>query len=127
MVPGRYVLPADSVGVQHFIIYTVLAIARTYSQVPNKTHSSMQKILETALTTVIYAPMLRVFFLAARIRAIHCTQGETEAQAARLCCVDAAPAQEAIVLIIPVLTHESEVTTDEHSNPDRSHGGAERS
>ena len=63
------------------------------------------------------------------------TKGETEkfempqpwAQTAMLCCVHAVLALVAIVLIIPVLTHESEVSTDEHSNLELSHGIAEGS
>ena len=60
------------------------------------------------------------------------TKGETEkfempqpwAQTAMLSCVHAVLALVAIVLNIPVLTHESEVPTDEHSNLELSHGRA---
>ena len=82
-------------SMQYFIIYTVLAIIRTGNQFTNNAHLGAQKILETACTTVTYAPMLCVLFLAARMRAIQLTQGETEkykmpqpwAQTAMFCCV----------------------------------------
>jgi len=114
---------------QYFIIYTLLAIVRTSNQFTNNSHIGVQKILETACTTVTYAPMLSVLFLAARMRAIQLTQGETEkykmpqpwAQTAMFCCVYAVLAQVIIVLLIPIVTHESEVTTDEHGNLDLSH------
>jgi len=116
-------------SMQYFIIYTVLAIIRTGNQFTNNAHLGAQKILETACTTVTYAPMLCVLFLAARMRAIQLTQGETEkykmpqpwAQTAMFCCVYAVLGQVIIVLIIPILTHEAEVSTDEHGNLDLSH------
>jgi hypothetical protein len=116
-------------SMQYFIIYTVLALVRTTNQFTNNAHVGVQKILETACTTVTYAPMLSVLFLAARMRAIQLTQGETEkykmpqpwAQTAMFCCVYAVLAQVIIVLLIPILTHEGEVSTDEHGNLDLSH------
>lgn len=89
----------------------------------------MQKTFDTACTTVTYAPMLNVIFLAARMRAIQLTQDETEeyempqmwAQMAMLCCVYAMPGQVISVLLIPISTYESEVSTDEHGNLDLPH------
>merc|ERR1719298_86267 len=116
-------------SMQYFIIYTVLALVRTTNQFTNNAHVGVQKILETACSTVTYAPMLSVLFLAARMRAIQLTQGETEkykmpqpwAQTAMFCCVYAVLAQVIMVLLIPILTHEAEVSTDEHGNLDLSH------
>merc|ERR1719375_2385895 len=116
-------------SMQYFIIYTLLAVVRTSNQFTNNAHVGVQKILETACTTVTYAPMLSVLFLAVRMRAIQLTQGETEkykmpqpwAQTAMFCCVYAVLAQVIIVLLIPILTHEAEVSTDEHGNLDLSH------
>merc|ERR1719194_82619 len=118
-----------SLGIQYFVIYTCLAIVRTVNEFDAFAFIGVQKILETACTTVTYAPMLSVLFLGARMRAIQLTQGETEkyklpqpwAQMAMFCCVYAVLAQVIIVLLIPILTHESEVTTDEHGNLDLSH------
>ena len=63
------------------------------------------------------------------------TKGETEkfempqpwAQTAMLCCVHAVLALVASVLIVPVLIHESEGTTDENNILELSHGRAEGS
>ena len=43
------------------------------------------------------------------------------AQTAMFCCVHAVQSQAIIVLVIPVLNHESEVSMDEHWNLDESH------
>merc|ERR1719284_882507 len=118
-----------SLSMQYFMIYTFLAVVRTANQFDGFAFVGVQKILETASTTVTYAPMLSVLFLGARMRAIQLTQGDTEkyklpqpwAQTAMFCCVYAVLAQVIIVLIIPILTHEAEVSTDEHGNLDLSH------
>merc|ERR1719213_523934 len=115
-------------SMQYFIIYTLLAVMRTSNQFTNNAHIGVQKILETACTTVTYAPMLSVLFLGARMRAIQLTQGETEkykmpqpwAQTAMFCCVYAVLAQVILVLIIPVFTGEMSQTTDEHGDLDMS-------
>ena len=74
----------------------------------------------------MYAPMLSVLFLAARMRSMRLTQGETKkykipqpwVQMAMYSCVYAVLSQVTIVLIIPVFTHESDVIADEHGNLD---------
>ena len=99
-------------NMHHLASYTVLAIDRTGNQFTNNAHRGVQKILETACTTMTYALMFSVLFLATRMRAIRLTQGETEkyqmpqpwVQMAMLCCVYAVLAQVIIVLIIPVFT-----------------------
>merc|ERR1719281_1565745 len=116
-------------GVQFFLIYTCLAVIRTVNQFSSDAFAGAQKVFEAASTTVNSAPMLCVLFLAARMRAIQLTQGETEkykmpqpwAQIAMFCCVYAVLGQVIIVLIIPILTHEAEVSTDEHGHLDLSH------
>merc|ERR1719387_881289 len=118
-----------SLAIQYFVIYTLLAVIRTANQFTGHSMIGLQKILETACSTVTYAPMLSVLFLAARMRAIQLTQGETEkydmpqpwAQTAMFCCVYAVLAQLIIVLIIPILTHETEVSMDEYGNLALSH------
>ena len=73
--------------------------------------------------------MFSVLFLAARMRANQLTQDKTEkymmpqpwAQTAMFCCMYAVLVQVLIVLLIPILTHEAEVSTDEHGNLDLSH------
>ena len=110
-------------------MYAMLAIARTSNQLIDNAHPGVQKILEAACTTVTYALMLSVLSLAARMRATQLTQCKTEkhkkpqprARTATFYGVYAVLAQVILVLIIPVLTHGSEVTTDEHGNLDMSH------
>ena len=65
-------------SMQYFIIYTVSGLERTTNQSTNNAHVGVQKILETACATVTYAPLSSVLLLAARVRAIQLTQGETE-------------------------------------------------
>merc|ERR1719183_1748084 len=111
---------------QYFIIYTCLAIVRTVNEFDAFAFIGVQKILETACTTVTYAPMLSVLFLGARMCAIQLTQGETEkyklpqpwVQMAMFACSFAVLAQVILVLIIPVFTNEGKVATDAEGNLD---------
>ena len=113
---------------QYFIIYTCLAIVRTVNEFDAFAFIGVQKILETACTTVTYAPMLSVLFLGARMRAIQLTQGETEkyklpqpwVQWAMFSCMYAVLGQVIIVLLIPIFTHEYEESVDEHGHLDMS-------
>merc|ERR550537_2079549 len=87
-----------------------------------------QKIMETAATTVTYAPMLSVLFLGVRMRAIQLSQGQTEkyqlpqpwVQQAMYTCTYAVLAQVILVLIMPVFTGEMDVQCDEDGNLDTS-------
>merc|ERR1719218_390095 len=57
--------------IQYFIVYTALAIVRTYNELFNTNQLTFApKILEAACTTVNYAPMLSVLFLGTRMRAL---------------------------------------------------------
>merc|ERR1719265_2705927 len=84
--------------------------------------------METAATTVTYAPMLAVLFLGVRMRAIQLSQGQTEkyqlpqpwVQQAMYICTYAVLAQVILVLIMPVLTGEWDVKCDEDGNLDMS-------
>jgi hypothetical protein len=67
-----------NLSIQYFVVYTLLAFMRTFNQFTGNSMLGMQKILETACTTVTYAPMLAVLFLGIRMRAIQLTQGQTE-------------------------------------------------
>merc|ERR1719159_1067446 len=67
-----------NLSIQYFVVYTLLAFMRTFVQFTGSSLLGMQKILETACTTVTYAPMLAVLFLGIRMRAIQLTQGQTE-------------------------------------------------
>merc|ERR1719301_9144 len=117
-----------SLGIQYFVIYTCLAIVRTANEFDGFAFIGVQKVLETACTTVTYAPMLSVLFLGARMRAIQLTQGETEkyklpqpwVQMAMFSTIYAVLAQVILVLIIPVFTGEFTEHADEHGDIDMS-------
>merc|ERR1719262_1201087 len=117
-----------SLSIQYFVIYTLLAIIRTANQFTGHSMLGMQKIMETAATTVTYAPMLSVLFLGVRMRAIQLSQGQTEkyklpqpwVQQAMYMCTYAVLAQVILVLIAPIFSGEAEVQCDEEGNLDQS-------
>jgi len=84
--------------------------------------------METAATTVTYAPMLSVLFLGVRMRAIQLSQGQTEkyqlpqpwVQQAMYICTYAVLAQVILVLLMPIFTGEWDVECDEDGNIDTS-------
>merc|ERR1719311_624074 len=115
-----------SLSIQYFAIYTLLAFIRTANQFTGHSMLGMQKIMETAATTVTYAPMLSVLFLGVRMRAIQLSQGQTEkyqlpqpwVQQAMYTCTYAVLAQVILVLIMPVFTGEWDVKCDKDGNLD---------
>merc|ERR1719171_3020164 len=117
-----------SLSIQYFAIYTLLAIIRTANQFTGHSMLGIQKIMETAATTVTYAPMLSVLFLGVRMRAIQLSQGQTEkyqlpqpwVQQAMYISTYAVLAQVILVLIMPVFTGEMDVKCDEDGNLDTS-------
>jgi len=117
-----------SLSIQYFVIYTLLAMIRTANQFTGHSMIGLQKIMETAATTVTYAPMLSVLFLGVRMRAIQLSQGQTEkyqlpqpwVQQAMYMCTYAVLAQVILVLMMPVFTGEWDVQTDEDGNLDTS-------
>jgi len=117
-----------SLSIQYFAIYTLLAIIRTANQFTGHSMLGIQKIMETAATTVTYAPMLSVLFLGVRMRAIQLSQGQTEkyqlpqpwVQQAMYTCTYAVLAQVVLVLMMPVFTGEWDVKCDEDGNLDMS-------
>merc|ERR1719428_2132164 len=117
-----------SLSIQYFVIYTLLAIIRTTNQFTGHRFLGAQKIMETAATTVTYAPMLSVLFLGVRMRAIQLSQGQTEkyqlpqpwVQQAMYTCTYAVLAQVVLVLMMPVFTGEMDVKCDKDGNLDTS-------
>jgi hypothetical protein len=117
-----------NLSIQFFVVYTMLAFMRTFNQFTGNSMLGMQKILETACTTVTYAPMLAVLFIGVRMRAIQLTQGETEkyklpqpwVQQAMYVCSFAVLAQVIMVILMPIFTGEAEVKCDEEGNLDQS-------
>merc|ERR1719364_669992 len=121
-----------SLTVQYFAIYTALAVCRTLAQFTGGGSGggffSLMKIMETAATTVTYAPMLSVLFLGVRMRAIQLSQGQTEkyqlpqpwVQQAMYTCTYAVLAQVILVLMMPIVTGEFDVKCDADGNLDTS-------
>merc|ERR1719487_2407511 len=117
-----------SLAIQYFAVYTLLAIIRTANQFTGHSMLGMQKIMETAATTVTYTPMLSVLFLGVRMRAIQLSQGQTEkyqlpqpwVQQAMYTCTYAVLAQVILVLMMPIFTGEWDVKCDEDGNLDMS-------
>merc|ERR1719271_2014214 len=117
-----------SLSIQYFVVYTLLAIIRTANQFTGHSMLGIQKIMETAATTVTYAPMLSVLFLGVRMRAIQLSQGQTEkyqlpqpwVQQAMYICTYAVLAQVVLVLMMPIFTGEFDVQCDEDGNLDTS-------
>merc|ERR1719420_2464975 len=115
-----------SLTIQYFAIYTLLAIVRTANQFTGHSMLGFQKIMETAATTVTYAPMLSVLFLGVRMRAIQLSQGQTEkyklpqpwVQSAMYICTYAVLIQVILVLIVPIFTGEMNVSCDSDGNLD---------
>eukprot|EP00746_Dinoflagellata_sp_MGD_P165433 gnl/MRDRNA2_/MRDRNA2_94704_c0_seq1.p1 gnl/MRDRNA2_/MRDRNA2_94704_c0~~gnl/MRDRNA2_/MRDRNA2_94704_c0_seq1.p1 ORF type:complete len:626 (+),score=106.38 gnl/MRDRNA2_/MRDRNA2_94704_c0_seq1:142-2019(+) len=117
-----------NLALQYFVVYTLLALIRTVNQFNGHAWLGHQKVLETACTTVTFAPMLSVLFLGARMRAIQLSQGQTEkyklpqpwVQQAMFTCTYAVLAQVILVLLMPLFTGETEVKTDQDGNLDMS-------
>merc|ERR1719420_1436308 len=115
-----------NLALQYFLVYTILAIIRTGNQFTGGSMIGFQKIMETAATTVTYAPMLSVLFLGVRMRAIQLSQGQREkyqlpqpwVQQAMYTCTYAVLAQVILVLIMPVFTGEWDVKCDKDGNLD---------
>merc|ERR1719421_2832155 len=122
-----------SLALQYFVVYTALAVVRTINQFSGGSMFGIQKIIESACTTVTFAPMLSVLFLGARMRAIQLTQGETEkyqlpqpwVQSAMYIATYAVLVQVLLVLAAPFLTGEKDIKCDDQGNLDMSsvHGG----
>eukprot|EP00397_Hematodinium_sp_SG-2012_P027888 GEMP01029334.1.p1 GENE.GEMP01029334.1~~GEMP01029334.1.p1 ORF type:complete len:471 (+),score=103.81 GEMP01029334.1:135-1547(+) len=111
--------------IQYFVIYTALAILRNFRDFTN-TGGGALKVIESTRSTVAYAPMLCVLFLATRMRAIQLTAGNTEqyglpqdwCQTSMQVATWSVLAQVILVLLVPAMTGESEVPTDEEGNLD---------
>jgi len=110
---------------QYFVIYTALAILRSFLQFTGK-GETVTKVVEKTCGTVIYAPMLCVLFLGTRMRAIQLSGGNTEeydlpqdfVQNSMQVATWAVLAQVILVLIVPIFTGETEVPVDKEGNVD---------
>jgi len=67
-----------NLAVQYFLVYTALAIARTYAEFSGNPIKDTVTMLVAATGSVAYAPMLSVLFLGVRMRALQLTQGKPD-------------------------------------------------
>ena len=99
-----------NLSIQYFVVFTALAVIRTFNGLMGVGKSSAERIWSTACDTVAYAPMLCVLFLGARMRALQITQGEGNPQdwcrIAMEMCAWAVLVQTLLVLAIPLFTGE---------------------
>merc|ERR1719408_805938 len=102
-----------SLTIQFFVIYTALAICRTAADAFGLKYDNLpiQKILQTATLTVIFAPMLSILFLACRMRVTQLTKGKgNPPEWVQMCmyfCTYAVLAMTLIVTVIPLFTGET--------------------
>jgi len=102
-----------SLTIQYMLVYTVLALVRTAADVFSLQYDKLpliQDCLKNAQTTVSFAPMLAVLFLACRMRVTWLTQGKGNppeyVQAAMYCATYAVLAMTLCVVVIPIFTGE---------------------
>jgi hypothetical protein len=102
-----------SLTVQFFVIYTALALCRTAADAFGWKYDNLpiQKILDTATKTVIFAPMLAVLFLACRMRVTQLTKGKgNPPEWVQMCmyfCTYSVLLMTLIVVVIPLFTGET--------------------
>merc|ERR1719199_1672546 len=102
-----------SLTIQFFVIYTALALVRTAADVWGLKYDNMpiQKILDTASKTVIYAPMLSILFLAYRMRVTQLTKRTgNPPEWAQMCmyfCTYSVLCLTLVVVVIPLFTGET--------------------
>merc|ERR1719420_279650 len=99
-----------SLTIQYFVVYTALALARTAADVWSLSYGDMPviDILKSAATTMAFAPMLAVLFLAVRMRVTWLTQGKGDPpvwmQVWMYCTTYAILAMTLTVVVIPLFT-----------------------
>jgi hypothetical protein len=108
--------------IQYFIVYTCLAVVRTYNELNNTAPlTTAPKILSAACSTVNYAPMLAVLFIGTRMRALQLSGGNPDAydlpqpwvKNAMQCCAWSVLIQTIMVVLVPlVLGGEPKVDKD---------------
>merc|ERR1719463_551911 len=108
-----------SLTIQYMLVYTALALVRTAADVFSLSYDKLpliQDCLKNAQTTVSFAPMLAVLFLACRMRVTWLTQGKGNppeyVQAAMYCATYSVLAMTLCVVCIPIFTGKVIKTTD---------------
>jgi len=120
------VLCIINLTVQYFGLYTALVIVRTLTSLKVANLEGIQRLLESACTSVTYAPMLCVLFLGVRMRAIQLSQGNTEkynlpqrwVQTSMVIASIAVVVQALLVLLVGFLSGATRAKTDEYGNLD---------
>jgi hypothetical protein len=98
-------------AVQYFLIYTALAIVRTYIDIAGTHSGPVAATLVAATSTVNFAPMLSVLFLGTRMRALQLSGGEPDkyglpqqyVKDAMWCCAWSLKLMTLMVLLLPVV------------------------
>jgi hypothetical protein len=96
---------------QYFLIYTALAIVRTYIEITGTHSGPVAATLVAATSTVNFAPMLSVLFLGTRMRALQLSGGEPDkydlpqqyVKDAMWCCAWSLKLMTLMVLLLPVV------------------------
>jgi len=95
--------------IQYFIVYSALAVLKTYNEFRPGGADNLYKIVEAASITVNYAPMLSVLFIGVRMRALQLSQGKPDehnlpqwwVKDAMLTCAWTVLIQTIMVLVVP--------------------------
>merc|ERR1719484_281631 len=85
--------------IQYFLVYTAVAVVRTYNQLSGTPLRALAQTLTAATATVNFAPMLSVLFVGTRMRALQLSQGQPDeydlpqpfVKIAMQCCADGIP------------------------------------
>jgi hypothetical protein len=96
---------------QYFLVYTALAIVRTYIELAGTHAGPVATTLVAATSTVNFAPMLSVLFLGTRMRALQLSGGEPDkydlpqqyVKDAMWCCAWSLKLMTLMVLMLPVV------------------------
>jgi len=112
-VPEIFPVPAASRCIvimccQYMIVYTALAVCRTYSEFTSTPKGKVEAGLRAAAQTLTYGPMLCVLFIACRMRVEFLSHGKDEPQAWVQNCMYALTfavlASTLLVLCVPLFT-----------------------
>merc|ERR1719183_2235293 len=90
------------------IIYTALAVCRTYQEFTGTARGSLEEGLKAAAQTLTYGPMICVLFIACRMRVEFLSEGKDQPQVWVQHCMYALTfavlASSLLVLVIPLIT-----------------------
>jgi len=116
--------------IQYFLVYTALAIGKTYVEFSGNPSRMLMDTLLAATGSVAYAPMLSVLFLGVRMRAVQLSQGKPDdyslppdyVKTMMQACAWAVLLQTLIVLALPLVLGKS-AGAGEDGSPEVPEGG----